>query len=108
MIDKKKIERTANFVFEGIDNNPSIEKDAFILGAQWAQEEFVKSLWHDASEEPKSQDGYNSIYVLDKHRNIQNVLYLTKYEDWEGYMESYEAVAWCYKSDLLPKKEGGE
>ena len=107
MIDEKKIERTANLVFGDIDKKPSLEKDAFILGAEWAQEEFTKSLWHDASEEPKEGD-----IVVQIISSINNMPYyeITKKSliyEWEYIVKCNGIIKWCYVSDLL-SKEGGE
>ena len=110
MIDEKKIERTANLVFGDIDKKPSLEKDAFILGAQWTQEEFVKSLWHDASEEPKE---HSDIVYIDDKGNVWSEYdyYADNYDDalhkgWQSFINSgIPVVKWCYLSDILPKEE---
>lgn len=77
---------------------------AFNAGAKWMQEEFLKNLWHPASEEPKFGKGrllvlinggvsiLNVGFVLDQLRNLHNV---------------YGIEGWLYLNDLLPK-EGGE
>lgn len=63
MIDDKKIEAAANKHIEteyARYNSGEVEeemiclrgKDSFKAGANWMQEEFLKNLWHPASEEP--------------------------------------------------------
>jgi hypothetical protein len=76
----------------------------FYAGAKWMQEEFLKDLWHPASEEPKFGKGrllvlingsvsiLNVGFVLDQLRNLHNI---------------YGIEGWLYLDDLLPK-EGGE
>ncbi len=89
-----------------------IEED-FIAGAQWAQQEFVKTLWHDASEEPKCNiftpcvvelegDYYNGrkFEIHDYHKGCG-------FSNSEGWVDKKEVIKWCYLSDILPKK-GGE
>ena len=64
MIDEKKIEAAAKHYAE--ENSMSIEdqmgdmydgieelSDAYKAGANWAINEFLKDLWHPASEEPE-------------------------------------------------------
>ena len=79
-------------------------KEAIKLGAHWAIEQFLKDLWHPASEEPKFGKGrllvlinggvsiLNVGFVLDQLRNLHNI---------------YGIEGWLYLDDLLPK-EGGE
>lgn len=78
---------------------PELFKD----GAKWAINEFLKGLWHPASEEPKFGKGrllvlingsvsiLNVGFVLDQLRNLHNI---------------YGIVGWLYLDDLFPK-EGG-
>lgn len=79
-------------------------KEAIKLGAHWAIEQFLKDLWHPASEEPKFGKGrllvlinggvsiLNVGFVLDQLRNLHNI---------------YGIEGWLYLDDLLPK-DGGE
>lgn len=79
-------------------------KQAIGLGAKWAINEFIKNLWHPASEEPKFGKGrllvlingsvsiLNVGFVLDQLRNLHNI---------------YGIEGWLYLDDLRPK-EGGE
>lgn len=54
MIDDKKIEATASKLCDyGSVYNSEHRIDGFMKGAKWMQEEFLKDLWHSASEEPR-------------------------------------------------------
>jgi len=104
MIDDKKIEEAAFDFNDGELTNDKLIRAAFIYSAKWMQEEFLKNLWHPASEEPKFGKGrllvlinggvsiLNVGFVLDQLRNLHNV---------------YGIEGWLYLNDLLPK-EGGE
>jgi hypothetical protein len=121
MINNKKIEEAKDNIFNKhfLKNNEGMIcidhisepiyldyqiKQAIELGAHWAINEFLKNLWHPASEEPKFGKGrllvlinggvsiLNVGFVLDQLRNLHNV---------------YGIEGWLYLNDLLPK-EGGE
>lgn len=97
MTDDNKIEEAAI-------NKCGFISSEFYSGVKWMQEEFLKNLWHPASEEPKFGKGrllvlinggvsiLNVGFVLDQLRNLHNV---------------YGIEGWLYLNDLLPK-EGGE
>ena len=93
----------------------------FQAGAHWAIQEFLKGLWHDASEEPK---GHNPACLLEVEieaaEELSNSIdfveswymehswstdYLSVLDDAEGV--SYEIKRWLYIDDLFPKQEGG-
>ena len=77
-------------------------KEAIGLGAKWMQEEFLKDLWHPASEEPKRHS-----YIMFKTTN--NNGFGTEYIDcsWEILVRCLQITQWLYAEDLLPK-EGGD
>lgn len=114
MVDDKKIEEAAaNYAEENQlyiedqmgDMQNGIEElsEAYKAGAHWAVNEFLKDLWHPASEEPKFGKGrllvlingsisiLNVGFVLDQLRNLHNI---------------YGIVGWLYLDDLFPKKGG--
>ena len=68
--------------------------------------EFVEkfSWWHSTDEEP--QEKYASIYLLDKKREIHNLLFLKGINDWKLFCKGYNAIAWCYISDMIQTKGG--
>ena len=69
MIDDKKIEEAAKQHSEESYISGYFQacyKDAFIDGAKWMQEEFLKNLWHPTSEIPKEFNyyGFTALYIL--------------------------------------------
>lgn len=121
MIDDKKIEAAANKHIEteyARYNSGKVEeemiclrgKDSFKEGAKWAINEFLKDLWHPASEEPKKVKNLllettyeygNPIYHLIKYMpNGNNVC------AWREWYKCAHISRWLYIDDLLPK-EGG-
>lgn len=84
---------------------------SFVDGAQWAQQEFVKSLWHDASEEPDAKR--DAWLVMQTGKDLIEV---HKYggfnkdggQTWQQQAERGFVIRWAYLSDILPKKGGGE
>jgi hypothetical protein len=121
MIDDKKIEEAANKHI-GTEyaryNSGEVEeemiclrgKESFKKGAKWMQEEFLKDLWHPASEEPRKeakflyQSSHDSkfYYYINKTDDI-----LETYPNWSRYVRHVRVIQWLYIDDLLPK-EGGE
>ena len=100
MIDDKKIEETAI-------NKCGFISSEFYSGAKWMQEEFLKDLWHPASEKP----------VMSEHGMILvelNDITSCKYSLWRS-TTTYECLCnnkgyirrWLYLDDLLSQK-GGE
>lgn len=102
MIDEKKIKEATEKYFEEEGYKPYIEQ-SFKDGAAWVQREFVKSLWHDASEEPKSN---KEIITLTKYYGAET-LNLSGVFDWEYIAHLHNIIRWAYLDDILPK-EGGE
>ena len=105
MIDEKKIKEAATkYAGKRPKDLLSTERQSsFKDGAEWAQEEFVKSLWHDASEEPKSN---KEIITLTKYYGAE-ALNLSGVFDWEYIAHLHNIIRWAYLDDILPK-EGGE
>lgn len=121
MIDDKKIEvaaREAADLYEQVlpimSYNEDTEVDGqhhfcqefgaelFKEGAKWAINEFLKSLWHDAEEEPKKKrvflyktifEGYGINQIIDGN-------------EWKYIIKYQRATQWLYIDDLLPKKGG--
>jgi hypothetical protein len=122
MIDDKKIEAAKEEIYEDrfllngeeiVFNNDEKEemfyegdiKEAIGLGAKWAINEFLKDLWHSASEEP---EGYNEGILL--RYNVGDYYSLAQVKDfksWKGFVERAPIEKWLYLDDLFPK-EGGE
>ena len=115
MIDEKKIKEAATkYAGERPKDLLSTERQSsFKDGAEWAQREFVKSLWHDASEEPKD---HTDIVYIDEKGSVWSEYdyYADNYDDafhkgWLSFVNNgvLRVIKWCYLSDILPK-EGGE
>ena len=105
MIDDKKIEDAAKQHSEKSYISSYFQacyKDAFIDGAKWMQEEFLKDLWHPASEEPDK----NHFVLFKTAGNSFETEYIGK-NDWATIVRCFKVVKWFYVDDLLPK-EGGE
>lgn len=95
VLDNKKIEEAAI-------NKCGFISSEFYSGAKWAINEFLKDLWHPASEEPKRHS-----YIMFKTTN--NNGFGTEYIDcsWEILVRCLQITQWLYAEDLLPK-EGGD
>lgn len=122
MIDDKKIESAKEKIYEDkfllngeevvFDNDAKEEmfykediKEAIGLGAKWMQEEFLKDLWHPASEKPKRK----APLLCHRERKFLSFMVdeLSDFEDWDTYIYDFDITEWLYLDDLLPK-EGGE
>ncbi len=106
MIDDKKIENAAKQHSEESyisDYFQACYKDAFIESAKWAINEFLKDLWHPASEEPKK--GRVFLYkTIFKGYGLNKII---DGNEWKYIIKYQKATKWLYIDDLLPK-EGGE
>lgn len=128
MIDDKKIEAAKEEIYEDrfllngeevvFDNDAKEEmfykediKKAIELGVKWAINEFIKDLWHPASEEPKESFDLICINKVKEFREIFNYN-PDRFDDlfgkgWEAACRRFGIYKWAYKDDLLPK-EGSE
>lgn len=104
MIDEKKITEAVDAyigypkeVGEGVD--VSMRRDAFREGAKW----FKEALWHDAKEEP---DKHKLVLVQWFYMGRYGADMIKRKYYWQGYIEEYHIIKWCYIDDLLPK--GGD
>lgn len=125
MIDDKKIEEAAQGTADLYEQdlpimsyNEDTEVDGqhhfcqefgaelFKDGAKWAIKEFLKNLWHPASEEP---EGYNEGILL--RYNIGDYYSLAQVKDfksWKGFVENMSIDGWLYIDDLFPKEGGNQ
>lgn len=90
----KHINETAYFQLRSIED--------FKDGAKWMQEEFLKGLWHPASEKP---EGYDEWILI--HYNVGNYYSLAQVKDfksWKGFVERVPIENWLYIDDLFPKE----
>ena len=104
MINNKKIEEAAKQHSEESYISGYFQacyKDAFIDGAKWMQEEFLKNLWHPADEMPNEN---NEVICVDK--DSRTITY-NGIVNWWAFCRTHDVTHWLYVDDLLPK-EGGE
>lgn len=103
----KHINETSYFQLRSIED--------FKDGARWAIiNEFLKDLWHDASEEPKKTNQENE-FVECLVRFKDGIVCLYNYDNWHHWWCSDEdnqkflglIDKWLYIDDLLTK-EGGD
>jgi hypothetical protein len=114
MIDEKKIEEAAFDLYQNdkLDFVSSESVEGFKEGAKWAINEFLKNLWHPASEEPKHDkqityvwgNGIAKTIILNEEADKFN---RTPSQIWHNICKNYKVVSWLYIDDLSPK-EGGE
>lgn len=107
MIDDKKIEDAAKQYSEESyisDYFQACYRDAFMEGANWAINEFLKDLLHPAKDIPEEE---RPVLVVYKHGGY-SIVY------WEAYNISgqvnywtLDITQWLYVDELFPK-EGGE
>lgn len=119
MLDKKKLNNASIAYARATWNHDEHQffcMDGFYEGANWAIDEFLKDLWHDASEEPK-KDANCLVHISCEHEDTPEDNYkeyttsMCLGGDWsEDHFPSEADVfveKWCYLDDILPKK-GGE
>lgn len=111
MIDEKEIEEAA------IENSEKLSDGkhyrdlvvGFNAGAKWAINEFLKDLWHDASEEPRK---FAEVLAEAKiTESIKTYISFKRndalFKNWDAYSSCANITRWLYIDDLFPK-EGGE
>ena len=125
MIDDKKIEAAKEEIYEDrfllngedviFDNDAKEEmfvkediKEAIGLGAKWAINEFIKDLWHPASEEPRE---FAEVLAEAKiTESIKTYISFKRndalFKNWDAYSSGANITRWLYIDDLFPK-EGG-
>ena len=114
MINDEKVEEAASvystsngYSVIGPDGRMSLKPEletAFEAGVHWAINEFLKDLWHPASEEPEK---FRKILYTGGSINTTDTTMLIRNNSWNTKVCLLEIKKWCYIDDLLPKK-GGE
>lgn len=113
MIDDKKIEEAARYYcnnrYPASQDAPFIA-EGFRHGAKWATNEFLKNLWHPASEEPRKD-----VSIIVETHNDKNMFYYAWnrwqdnfYPSWTDAVLCSRVSRWLYVDDLFPKEGGGE
>ncbi len=102
MVGDKKIEEAAI-------NKCGFISSEFYSGAKWMQEEFLKDLWHSASEVPREK-AMLLIEVSFPKPTLRKFYYadILIGEDWEITCSTMCISRWLYVDDLLSKKGGGQ
>ena len=77
---------------------------AFIDGANWAIQEFLKDLWHPTGEKPKK----GCVFLYKTIFNGYGLNQIIDGNEWEYIIKYQKATQWLYIDDLLPKKGGGK
>lgn len=125
MIDDKKIEAAKEEIYEDrfllngeevvFDNDAKEEmfykediKEAIGIGAKWAINEFLKDLWHPASEEPRE---FAEVLAEAKiTESIKTYISFKRndalFKNWDAYSSCANTTRWLYIDDLFPKEEG--
>lgn len=103
MLDEKKIEEAAKNILQQSRGYGFIisqtEINVFKAGAHWAIEQFLKDLWHNASEEPK---GYNEwILLYYSTGNFLSVHQVKDFVNWKKFVEFAPFKQWAYLDDLF-------
>lgn len=114
MINDEKVEEAASvystsngYSVIGPDGRMSLKPEletAFEAGVHWAINEFLKDLWHPASEEPEK---FRKILYTGGSINTTDTTMLIRNNSWNTKVYLLKIKKWCYIDDLLPKK-GGE
>ena len=103
MINDKKIEDAAKQHSEESYISGYFQacyKDAFMDGAKWAINKFIKNLWHPVSEEPKNLEYivftttmFGEVYLFIKQ--VDNT------QDWKTIVETHGIEQWIYRDDIV-------
>ena len=115
MVDDKKIEEAKDNIFNKhfLKNNEGMIcidhisepvyldyqiKQAIELGAKWAINEFLKDLWHPASEEPKENLILALFDLVADNGTVHNLVDIMTIE---RFKKELYIKKWCYVSDIL-------
>lgn len=120
MIDDKDIEVAANKHIEteyARYNNGEVEeemiclrgKDSFKAGAKWMQEEFLKGLFHPASEVPRNDNGkilafskeFGNRKLYDMNDELDKTTCNTYQEMWEEQVYMFQLSDWIFVEELF-------
>lgn len=108
MIDDKKIEEAAFDLYKNskLDFVSSESFEGFKEGAKWMQEEFLKDLWHTASEEPRE---FAEVLAEAKiTESIKTYISFKRndalFKNWDAYSSGANITRWLYIDDLFPKE----
>ena len=107
MIDDKKIEDVAKvYMIDSYisDYFQACYKDAFMDGAKWAINEFLKDLWHPANEVPE----IGRVIIIENHYPDGRIEFPSRMRKSTSHNPiDGETQKWFYIDDLF-QKEGGK
>lgn len=107
MIDANKIEKATRDYFAKYNFFAKYDEDtcydiefAYKDGAKWAINEFLKNLWHPASEEPKNLE-----YIIFTSEIFKEIYFFTNQRDssrqsWEIEVMCHGITKWAYRDDI--------
>ena len=112
MIDDKKIEEAARYYcnnrYPASQDAPFIA-EGFRHGAKWAINEFLKNLFHPASEVPRNDNGkvlafskeigYRKLY--DMNAMLDETDCYTYQDMWENEVNKYRLSDWIFVEELF-------
>ena len=112
MIDDKKIEDAAKQYSEESyisDYFQACYKDAFMEGAKWAINEFLKGLFHPASEVPRNDNGkvlafskeFGNRKLYDMNDELDKTTCNTYQEMWEEQVNIFHLSDWIFIDELF-------
>ena len=105
MIDDDKIVKAASELCDyGSIHDSEYRIEGFKKCAKWMQEEFLKDLWHPASEVPE----IGRVIIMENHYSDGRIEFPShmRKSTFHNPIDG-ETQKWLYIDDLLPK-EGGE
>ena len=106
MIDNKKIEEAAKQHSEESYISGYFQacyKDAFMEGAKWMQEEFLKNLYHPTSEVPE----IGRVIIIENHYPDGRIEFPSRMRKSTSHNPiDGETQKWFYIDDLFQKKGG--
>ena len=120
MIDDKKIEDAARRYSEVTDCDKQealLIEEGFKEGANWAINEFLKDLFHHASEVPRNDNGkvlafskeYGYRKLYDMNDELDKTTCDTYQQMWEEQVNIFKLSDWIFIDELFDLiKKGGE
>ena len=108
MIDNKKIEDTAKQHSEESYISGYFQacyEDAFMEGAKWAINEFIKNLWHPANEIPE----IGRVIIMENYYPDGRIMFISsmRKSTFHNPIDIGNTKKWFYIEDLF-SKEGGK
>ena len=112
MIDDKKIEEAARCNADKYRNYPTLSDEdrdkvsicSFMEGTKWMQEEFLKNLYHSASEVPE----IGRVIIIENHYPDGRIEFPSRMRKSTSHNPiDGETQKWFYIDDLF-QKEGGK